>query len=310
MTVDVIIPVYHPGEEFQTLLTRLAAQELQPEHIRIINTEEKFWDPKLESLVPGLSVTHIRKEDFDHGTVRHLAACRSQADILVFMTQDAIPADSQLLKNLVRPIMDGKAQMSSARQLPRPDTNLIERFTRSFNYPAESRIKSIEDLPVLGVKTYFCSNVCCAYLHSAYDEAGGFPRPIILNEENILAARVLKKGGKLSYTADACVIHAHNYSAMQQFHRNFDVGVSHSLHPEVFGEIHAEGEGKKLVLQTMKYVCAQGKPHLVCKVVWVSGWKYLGYTFGKHYQKFPKRLVRKWSMHPRFWDHMEEGTKQ
>ena len=42
---------------------------------------------------------------------------------------------------------------------------------------------------------------------------------------------------------DAQVVHSHNYCALQQFHRNFDLAVSQTMHPEVFGGIRSESEG-------------------------------------------------------------------
>ena len=53
--------------------------------------------------------------------------------------------------------------MAYARQLPDKDCPLAERYTRSFNYPEEGCIKTKDDLGRMGIKTFFASNVCCAY---------------------------------------------------------------------------------------------------------------------------------------------------
>lgn len=37
----------------------------------------------------------------------------------------------------------------------------------------------------------------------------------------IYAGRLIQEGYAVAYAADAKVIHSHNYSCMQQFHRNF-----------------------------------------------------------------------------------------
>ena len=42
--VDVIIPTYKPGEEFEKVLERLEKQEYPINKIMIMNTEEKFWN--------------------------------------------------------------------------------------------------------------------------------------------------------------------------------------------------------------------------------------------------------------------------
>ena len=72
---------------------------------------------------------------------------------------------------------------------------------------------------------------------------GGFPRRTIFNEDMIYAGGLIKNGFAIAYAADARVIHSHNYSGRQQFHRNFDLAVSQAEHPEVFGGLASEGEG-------------------------------------------------------------------
>ncbi len=75
--------------------------------------------------------------------------------------------------------------------------NPVEAYTRIFNYPKESRIKSKEDLPKLGIKTFFCSNVCAAYRKSEYNALGGFPLHTIFNEDMIFASHLLKQERRL-----------------------------------------------------------------------------------------------------------------
>lgn len=57
---------------------------------------------------------------------------------------------------------------------------LMEQYTRQFNYPEESRVKWLADLPELGIKTYFCSNVCAMYRRELYLQLGGFVQKAIL----------------------------------------------------------------------------------------------------------------------------------
>ena len=47
-TIDVIIPTYHPGNEFSKLIDRLMKQTCPIHQIIIMNTEEAFWEPKME----------------------------------------------------------------------------------------------------------------------------------------------------------------------------------------------------------------------------------------------------------------------
>ena len=243
---DVIIPSYHPGEEFGRLLERLNAQKYPINKIIIMNTEEKFWKKEWENKYPLVEVHHLSKEEFDHGATRRKGAELSDAELLVFMTQDALPADRNLIGNLVSALQNNEnAGAAYARQLPKEDCRFLEKYTRSFNYPEKSCVKTEKDVETRGIKTYFCSNVCAAYDHSVYEKVGGFPEKAIFNEDMIYAGWMAKKGYAIVYAADARVYHSHNYTCMQQFHRNFDLGVSQAEHPEVFEGVPSEGEGKK-----------------------------------------------------------------
>lgn len=305
MDIDVIIPVYKPKKELFTLIERLNGQTAPVRRIILMNTEEKYF----EQFVYGtrfmehhrnVKVYHLSKREFDHGKTRHIAVKKSDAPVFIMMTQDAVPADEYLVENLTK-ALQGNAAASYARQLPAPDSNMIEKFSRSFNYPEQAAVKSAEDIPRLGIKTFFCSNVCAAYRRDIYEELGGFVRHTIFNEDMIYAAGAIRAGYEIAYAADARVIHSHNYTNKQQFHRNFDLGVSQAEHPEVFKGVLSESEGKKLVLQTARYLRENGEalqiPHLFVQ----SGFKYAGYFLGKHYRSLPRRLVLACSDNKEYW---------
>ena len=301
-TIDVIIPTYHPGNEFSKLIDRLMKQTCPIHQIIIMNTEEAFWDSKWNEDYPFLEVHHIQKSEFDHGGTRKKAAEISEADIMIFMTQDALPADRNLVQNLTDALLaDEQIGAAYARQLPNSECSFVERYTRSFNYPETSCVKTKADLPKYGVKTYFCSNVCAAYKKEIFEKLGGFVERTIFNEDMILAGTMIKQGGKIAYCAKAKVIHSHNYSAFQQFHRNFDLAVSQTMYPEVFGGIRSESEGIKLVKKSLSYCIKIGKPWLMIQVVTQSAGKLLGYKMGQRYRSLPMWLILRCTMSPSFW---------
>ena len=59
------------------------------------------------------------------------------------------------------------------------------------------------------------------------------------------------------------MIHSHNYTCMQQFRRNFDLGVSQAEYPEVFQTASSESEGIRLVKKTFRYLCMNGRRRLI-----------------------------------------------
>ena len=302
MKIDVIIPTYKPGKEFEKLIGRLQKQEYPIHKIIIINTRTDIFPEELDRSNYEIEITHIEPDQFDHGGTRNMGAGMSDADIVVYMTQDAIPVDEKLIGTFAK-IFEENPEIGIAygRQLPREECNIIERYTRRFNYPEKSLIKTKEDLPKLGIKTFFCSDVCAAYRRNYLLSAGGFENPTIFNEDMIFAGKRIYAGDKVAYVAEAKVIHSHNYTGRQQFHRNFDLAVSQAQHPEVFEGVSSEGEGIRRVKATAKYLVRNGYPWKVFMLVYQSSCKYIGYFLGKRYEKLPMWLILKCTSSRKYW---------
>ena len=307
--IDVIIPVYRPGKELVELIERLEHQSVPVHRILLVNTEEKYWkafeyDHPHRKRYENIRLWHISKREFDHGKTRREAVKKSKAGIFVMMTQDAMPADEFLLERLTAPLSQKNMAVSYARQLPGDDAGAVERFTRQFNYPPESRVKSAADIPELGIKTYFCSNVCAAYRRDIYEKQGGFPKRAIFNEDMIYAAGCIQAGYRIAYTAQAKVIHSHQYTNKVQFRRNFDLGVSQAEHPEIFRGVPSESEGIKLVKRTAVYLRENGKSREILPMCVTSIYKFFGYKLGKNYKRLSFRRIMKYTMNREYWSGM------
>ena len=97
MKIDVIIPTYKPGKEFEKLIGRLQKQEYPIHKIIIINTRTDIFPEELNRSNYKIEITHIEPDQFDHGGTRNMGAGMSDAVIVVYMTQDAIPLDEKLI---------------------------------------------------------------------------------------------------------------------------------------------------------------------------------------------------------------------
>lgn len=304
--VAVLVPTYRPDKKFSRLLQMLGRQTYPVKQLIIMNTEKSLWNEGGYEGIPGLEVHHVTKEEFDHGGTRRLGMRYVRADVCICMTQDAVPADEYLVERLVEALsqkLEDPVAVAYARQLPDKDCRVIERYTRGFNYPDKSFVKTEADLPRLGIKTYFCSNVCAAYNMDIYNRMDGFVPKTIFNEDMLYAADVIDAGYGIAYAAEARVIHSHNYSCTQQLRRNFDLAVSQADHPEVFGGLKSEGEGIRMVKQTARYLRKHKKWYLLPELVMQSGCKYTGYLLGKHYKKLPGHLIRRLTMNQTYWNH-------
>lgn len=250
----------------------------------------------------GAEVISIDRQTFNHGGTRNkLLHELGDCDVVIFMTQDAYILDSAALTILCQSFENPNVGAAFGRQLPHHDATPVAAHARSFNYPAESRVVSQADIPTLGIKTAFLSNSFAAYRRQALIDAGGFPSHVILSEDMMAGARLLKQGWKLAYNAEACVYHSHNYSIHEEFKRYFDIGAFHAQETWLIEWLgSAEGEGMRFIRSEARYLLKHAPLALPSALLRTFA-KYLGYRLGRYEKQLPTRLKKKLSMHSQFW---------
>ena len=243
-------------------------------------------------------------QDFNHGGTRQKGVeLLTEADILVFLTQDAVLAAENSLQQLLQAFASPEVGLAYGRQLPARDAGPFGAHARLFNYPPQSRCKSKKDMAALGLKAAFVSNSFAAYRRTALQGVGGFPDEVILGEDMVVAARMLLEGWQIAYCAEAQAYHSHDYTAAQEFRRYFDTGVFHAREgwlKDRFGK--AEGEGLRFIRSEFSYLRRTGNTCRWPLAFWRTLAKYLGYKLGQNEQYLPRSLKRKLSMHQRYWD--------
>jgi rhamnosyltransferase len=258
-TLSVVVPTLNAEGEIGQLLSSIEQQTIKPIEILVVDSSSDDGTCDEVKKHPDASLCIIERSSFNHGSTRDMALRRTAGDIVCFLTQDAMPDGPQYLENLIRPMLnDSLVALSSGRQLPKSDARRFEQLVREFNYPDISTVRSSEDLQTLGIKTFFCSDVCSAYRRDAYLSCGGFQR-VDTNEDMLMAARFISKGYKVAYEATACVYHSHNLSPRQQFERNKTVGHFLELHSEDLMGVNEIGEGGKLVKRVSTTLIREGR---------------------------------------------------
>ena len=303
MKVDVIIPTYNPDEKLTLLLGNLERQTMTPHRIFILNTIDKDFDVddfnakyKTEE---NIEIRHIGREEFDHGTTRNNGANLSEADYILFITQDAVPTDNKLIENMAKS-MGPNVVSAYARQVSNED-NPIEMLARRFNYPPVSSVKSESDKERLGIKVIFCSNVCAMYNHDVFDKLGGFATNNIFNEDMLYAYKVIKSGYSIAYVAESSVMHTHYYSLKKIFQRYFDQGVSQKNNSKVFSEFSTMSEGGKQAKYIVNGLIKAKNYSKVLLFILQSAAKVSGLLLGKNYSILPKSLRQNFSMNKNYW---------
>ncbi len=301
LRVACVIPTYNGCRDLARLLDSLAIQSAVFDTLIVDSSSSDGTYELAVSRCPH--VLRIDSRDFNHGGTRQLMVERhADYDIYVFMTQDAYLADAEGIANIVAPFVDAQVGAVCGRQLPHLDASPLASHARLFNYPPTSQVKSLADVPALGIKTAFMSNSFCAYRREALMQVGGFPNHVILSEDMYVGARMLLAGWKVAYEGSACCRHSHNYSLKEEFRRYFDIGVFHAREPwirQAFGG--AGGEGLRYVRSELQFLGPGRLPQWPGSLL-RNALKLFAYKLSQQERYLPLGLKKRLGMYKRYWD--------
>ncbi len=301
MSISLIIPTYNAEAYLPALLEKLMQQTISFELI-IIDSSSTDNTLKIAQNYTE-HIISIKKESFDHGGTRRQAAKYATGEIVVFLTQDALPYDHTSIEKIVSVFENEAIGAAYGRQLPYANTSLFGKHLRLFNYPSTSYLRSANDIDTYGIKTAFLSDSFAAYRKSALEEVAWFKDGLIVGEDSYLGAKLIVAGYTLAYVANAQVYHAHSYSPIEEFQRYFDIGVFHKRESwilDAFGK--AEGEGGRYIKSEFAYLLKHHAYHRIPEFFLRNGLKYLGYKLGQKHQLLPLFAIRKLTMHTHWWN--------
>lgn len=278
---SVIIPTFNAGDSFGELLS-LLKRSPSVDEIVIIDSSSTDGTAGIGRAHEARVIT-IEKEQFSHADTRTSGGQAAKGDVLVYMTQDAMPVDEHSIDTLVKSITENpEVGAAYGRQLPSPGASPFAAHLRLFNYPPEPAIRSYGDHKTLGLKAVFFSNSFAAYRRSALEDIGWFIKGLSYGEDVTAAAQILMSGHKLAYASDAAVYHSHNFTPIQEFLRYRKVGAFHGQEKWLIKEFGgATGEGFRYVRSEIKYLIDKGLYHLIPISTIRNACKYLGYRLGR-----------------------------
>ena len=264
MRVSLIIPTCNGAAYIAQLLCRMRAQSVPPDEILVVDSASEDGTAQIAASTPGVRVRSIERRSFDDGGTRDMALREARCDVVLFMTQDALPVDDRLIERLLAPFADARVAAVGARQIAKPDARPFERAVRAHSYPAESRVWTAADIPALGVRAFLISNVCAAYRREAVLAVGGFDRPVLKNEDMLMAEKLLHAGHALAYCSEAAVLHSHRLSLRAQFRRNLLIGRTMKRYEARFEYAQELGEGAALFGDVSRQLLGEGQVGECC----------------------------------------------
>lgn len=218
--VSICLPTWNGARELERLLPRLAEQEVEG-GLEIVAVDSSSADGTRALLERfGARVETIEKAAFRHGATRNRIASLARGDVLVFMTQDALPADRATIATLVRAFDDPKTAGAYARVLPSDDDDALTART-ALSAPESAAAPLVFERtagakPAGGGALRF-NNVTSALRASAWRE---LPFPDVeFGEDSAWAERALDRGWRIRFVPEAVVHHAHRYTPRTAYER-------------------------------------------------------------------------------------------
>jgi len=277
--ISVIIPTLNAEKYIKKQLELLWSQTVKPSEILVVDSSSEDSTVDIARSL-GANVYVIPREEFSHGKTRNEAARRAKGDVLIFLSQDAIPYNELMIEKLIAPLPQKDVIASYGRHVPRSDSKPTEFVARLMNYPNYGMQKDFSLLGSMGAKTFFFSNVCSAVKKDLLFKVGGFPEDVLVAEDFIFAAKALKQGYKVVYVPDAMVIHSHNFSPLEYFKRYYMIGKSLGKYRWVIENDKLGYEGRKILKEQLKFVVREKKFHWIPYIFVENAFKYIGFKTG------------------------------
>lgn len=223
MTIDIICPLYKAENYIKGLNKSLLMQEkVEINKIKYIVTKS---NDRTTDILKEMNIDYeeILPIEFSHSLTREKAAKESNADIIVFITQDIIIKDRLWLYYLTKDIIEGVCEETYSRQIAKDDG--IEKYTREWNYPEQSKILTKNDVEKLGIKAFFSSDASSAIRRDVFIKLNGYDgKNMPTNEDMYITYKLIMNGYRVKYCADSVIYHSHNYGIKENYIRYYDTG--------------------------------------------------------------------------------------
>lgn len=298
-SVSIIIPTWQGASHLAQVLPALRTQDYAGS-IEIVAIDSESTDQTVALLTEyAARIQIIPKASFGHGSARNLGTRLATGDVLIFLSQDALPIGRDWLQTLVETVRDQAVGAAYARQIARPDATPLETFFHLDLYPPDSQRYQLAHLQASTLARIFFSNVCSVArrevcLRFPFDES------LIMSEDQAFARALLRAGYTTVYQAGARVCHSHHYDLKTFFRRNFDS--AYSLRGVATDSLGAEAiRGVGFIVRESRYLIEQRKPRWLLYLPIYEATRIMGRLAGKCADRLPRGWQRTLSLHRAYW---------
>lgn len=308
LDVSVVIPVKNAAAFLPALMAALRSQKpVPPDEVVLVDSMSSDATRAIAGGYPEARVVSI--ERFSHGRARNLGAREARGEIIVLMTQDAVPADEHWLARLLEPFADSRVAAVYSRQIPRDDANPMERYFLLTHFPPGPMLRREKrDNAEPTLQSVFFSNVSGAIRRRLLLEHP-FDEDLIMSEDQQISRDLIEAGYVVVYQPASVVIHSHNYSLATCVRRYFDsvysltkIFPSHDMGTSL-------GMGGTYIVGEVLYMIRHAPMWLPYYILY-TGAKTLGTLLAHVGDRLPRWLLKRISLHRYYWEEMnaKEGV--
>lgn len=304
MDASVLIPVKDGMRNLPESIRALGGQ--RDVSFEIIATDSGSRDGSADFLRRcGACVHEIRPDEFHHARTRNLLASLARGRYLVFLTQDATPAEPRWLANLIAPFLsDDRLAGTFSRHIPRSNCRLPLARLMRYEWPQQGGTHPVvkeyldeEDFRARHEELVYFSDTSSCIARSVWEV---HPLPEVeFGEDRCWAEQVLRAGWRLRYTPESAVWHSHDYGLKRQFMQNVDYGRFLRDMPWAsgFGARRALAEAADLLRRDYGYLRAHRLPRsLIARcVAWYLA-TFAGRCAGWYHDRWPWRSLAAFSL--------------
>jgi rhamnosyltransferase len=297
--ISILILTKNGGPEFRSCLAAVCTQT-QVAEAEVMVVDSGSTDGTLE-LVRGFPVRleQIPPETFHHARTRNFAASLARGEILVFLSQDAVPSSNRWLESMVANFVDSRVGAVYGRQLPKQGSSLERQDVLDAVYGQERIVKDPAHRNGQGYRFYHFSDANSAIRRSVW-EATHFPEDLKVFEDLGIAKRVLDGGWKIVYEPEASVFHSHHHTTMGLFKRYFDIGytLQHLHTSDAPGmRLSLLRDGRKILGKKLRRLKGGGRGGRAGAAIGQDVVKSVGLFLGLNQDYLPSALKRRLSAH-------------
>jgi rhamnosyltransferase len=228
---SLVLLTYEGERSLPQGLAMIARQEVRPAQIIAIDSgsSDATVDILRRSPIP-IELHRIDKDEFSHSRTRNQAARLARSRHLVFLTQDATPADGAWLARLLQPFQDfSRVAGVFSRQLARPGGDLLEANDLHVSFTSMRQVRTFPREPPY-FREHIWDYIQFSNSSSAYDRdllvQHPFDERLAMAEDQEWAKRMLEKGFAIVYEPESLVLHSHDLTLRQKWRRFFEFGVA------------------------------------------------------------------------------------